>query len=144
MRSYKFGGRRSSGQLIGQLMADELPTEWTGGIIIPVPPRRASVRKRGYDAVGDLARRIGDWMGMPVERHLRSTGRHEQKSLSYEQRLENVSGRFVCVGGARISKSPVVLIDDVFTTGATLSECARLLKSAGARQVYCLSFAMEL
>jgi predicted amidophosphoribosyltransferase len=81
---------------------------------------------------------------MPVERHLRSTGRHEQKSLSYEQRLKNVSGRFVCAGSKRLTRSPVVLIDDVFTTGATLSECARLLRTSGGRQVFCLSFAMEL
>ena len=111
---------------------------------MPVPPRKTSVRKRGYDAVGDLADHIGDSLGMPVERHLVSTGHHEQKSLSYEQRLKNVSGRFVRAGNASIAASLVVLIDDVFTTGATLCECARLLKTAGAGQVFCLSFAMEL
>ena len=81
---------------------------------------------------------------MPVERRLRSVGRHEQKALSYEGRLKNVSGRFALIGRSSISAVPVVLVDDVFTTGATLSECARLLKTAGAREVFCLSFAMEL
>ncbi len=81
---------------------------------------------------------------MPVERRLQSVGRHEQKALSYEGRLKNVSGKFRFIGPSTISRTPVVLVDDVFTTGATLSECARQLKTAGAREVFCLSFAMEL
>ncbi|MCK4515445.1 MAG: ComF family protein [Spirochaetaceae bacterium] len=144
IRAYKFNGRRSLRRLIAQLMAQELPASWRGGEIVPVPPRRRSLRRRGYDAVGELAHHIGCVSGMPVERRLRSVGRHEQKALSYEGRLKNVSGRFALIGRSSISAVPVVLVDDVFTTGATLSECARLLKTAGAREVFCLSFAMEL
>ncbi len=144
IRAYKFNGRRSLRRLIAQLMARELPLSWRAGEIVPVPPRRSSLRKRGYDAVGELAHCIGSVCGMPVKRRLRSVGRYEQKALSYEGRLKNVSGRFVLIGQSLISAVPVVLVDDVFTTGATLSECARLLKTAGAREVFCLSFAMEL
>lgn len=144
IRAYKFKGRRSLRGLIAQLMAQELPFSWRAGEIVPVPPSHTSVRKRGYDAVGELARRIGRVCGMPVERRLQSVGRHEQKALSYEGRLKNVSGRFTLIEPFTISRAPVVLVDDVFTTGATLSECARQLKTAGAREVFCLSFAMEL
>jgi len=144
IRGYKFNGRRSLGSVIAQLMSQELPLNWQRGVIVPVPPRRKSVRKRGYDAVGELARGIGDACGIPVVRRLKSVGRHEQKALSYEGRLENVAGRFRLIGPCSLGTGPVVLVDDVFTTGATLCECARLLKTAGAREVFCLSFAMEL
>jgi len=144
MRAYKFNGKRSLRQLIVELMEQEVPVSWLGGEIVPVPPRRRSVRRRGYDAVGELALGIGARCELPVERRLRSVGRHEQKALSYEGRLHNVAGRFKLVGRAPVSRSPAILIDDVFTTGATLCECARLLKAAGARTVFCLTFAMEL
>jgi predicted amidophosphoribosyltransferase len=75
---------------------------------------------------------------------LRNTGRHEQKALSYEGRLKNVAGRFKLIEPPPGTMLPVVLVDDVFTTGATLCECARLLKQTGAGEVFCLSFAMEL
>ncbi|MEE8440779.1 MAG: phosphoribosyltransferase family protein [Spirochaetia bacterium] len=113
-------------------------------MLVPVPSRRKSIRKRGYDAVGELTVGIARVCGMPVESPLRTVGRNEQKALSYEGRLKNVAGRFKLTIPCSISKATVVLIDDVFTTGATLSECSRLLKTAGAQEVFCLSFAMEL
>ena len=143
LHGYKFGRRHESGHILARLMSQEVPKQWRTGLIVPVPPRPGSVRRRGYDAVGDLAALIAAQLGMEMQCLLRRTGRAEQKALSYEQRLLNVRGRFAIRGG-RPPADVVVLVDDVFTTGATICECARLLKSSGVRVVYGLSFAMEL
>ncbi len=63
--------------------------------------------------------------------------------MNYQERLENMRGRIGYRGEAR-GIADCILIDDVFTTGATLSECARILKERGARQVDCLSLALDL
>jgi predicted amidophosphoribosyltransferase len=66
-----------------------------------------------------------------------------QKSLQYEQRLRNIRGTLTVRRGARKLPSRVVLIDDIFTTGATVEECARVLKNRGVDKVYALTLAID-
>ncbi len=84
-----------------------------------------------------LARRLGKRIGLPVLPLLRRTegGRH-QIGLSYAQRIENVRGKFKPHWAWRLCNARVLLVDDVKTTGATLHECARMLRAAGAVEVY--------
>ncbi|MCS7266094.1 MAG: phosphoribosyltransferase family protein, partial [Armatimonadetes bacterium] len=64
-----------------------------------------------------------------------------QALLGEKERWENVKGAFEVTKKQIVKGSVVVIIDDVMTTGATLNECAKVLKSAGAKEVYCLTFA---
>lgn len=111
-------------------------------LILPIPLHPKRERRRGYNQSALLARHIGEAVGLPVNgRALRRT-RHTrpQVTLNPQERLENVQGAFEAdsehVGGRH-----VLLIDDVFTTGATMSAAAAALQAAGAATVsgYCLA-----
>lgn len=102
---------------------------------VTMPDRRR--RERGIDHGRMLCEEVGRLSGLPVRQLLRRTGRiHTQRGLGREARLRNLSGTFECK--ERLS-TPVLLIDDVMTTGATVSACAEVLMAAGAPCVYALT-----
>ncbi|MDD5606052.1 MAG: hypothetical protein PHR51_01880 [Patescibacteria group bacterium] len=98
-------------------------------MIVPVPLHPRRLVMRGYNQAELLASYLGD-----VHNVLKRTRRTlSQTGLSRARRVANVASAFVCV---RPVASEIVLVDDVATTGATLNECAKVLKDAGARRVW--------
>ena len=114
--------------------------------IIPVPVRPFKRWRRGYNPAELIARQFCRKTGQRLENDwLKATrGRRSQTGLSRKERFKNVEGAF----GARTVRLPargdILLIDDVCTTGATLEECAKALKAAGARRIFALTLAREL
>ena len=117
----------------------------TPPVLVPVPLHRARMVRRSTNQAGELARALARlsayrheprWLVRP--RHTRS-----QVGLGRKARIRNVAGAFKVPDAARpdLQGRRVVLVDDVFTTGATLAACARALKRGGARDVDCLTFA---
>jgi ComF family protein len=108
--------------------------------IVPAPLHAAWQRVRGYNHAGRLVRVVGAALGIPVRtdllRRVRAT--RPQVGLDGEKRRNNLAGAFRANSKA-VDGLTVLLIDDVSTTGATLRECAKTLKLAGARVVYGLS-----
>lgn len=112
--------------------------------LVAVPLDAARRRQRGYNQAELLARELGRRVGLPLLadacRRVRTTA--PQTGLTRAQRMENVRGAF---GPGRraglLAESDVLLVDDVLTTGATLSACARALRQAGARRVSALTVA---
>lgn len=125
-------------KLIGTANAGSAP----GTVIVPVPARRASVRSRGWDQMRLICRYLRQRYRLPSEFLLHRTGGSAQKSLNYAQRMQNLSGRITCSRTAEKGGRKVLLIDDVYTTGATLNECARTLQSAGFEEISALTLAM--
>ena len=113
-----------------------------GAVLVPVPARKAAVRTRGWDQMRLICRHLRRRYQLPSEFLLRRTGGSAQKSLNYTQRMQNLSGRITCSRAAGNSAPRVLLIDDVFTTGATLNECARVLQKAGFTEIYAFTLAM--
>jgi ComF family protein len=111
---------------------------------VPVPLARARERERGFNQATLLAERVGERVGVRVRpgwlARLRATA--SQSDLSAAERRANVAGAFVAAPA--VAGRYVVVIDDVLTTGATLGECARALRSAGARHVGVLAVARVL
>jgi competence protein ComFC len=105
--------------------------------VVPVPLHRSRLRKRGFNQAELLARGLAERMKAPVSDTLevvRST--RDQVELSAAQRRANVSGAYRATGPLR---GKILLVDDVFTTGATMGACATTLLGAGAEEVHALS-----
>ena len=98
--------------------------------------------RRGYDQSQLLARAVGKELGIPVRRLLKKQ-RHTpaQSRLTTEERRANVLGAYRFAGKQSVAGKRILLIDDVFTTGATAEECARVLLTAGAKSVSCAAVA---
>jgi len=108
-------------------------------LITCVPRARKSANIYGYNQAEKLARLVSVYSGIKFERVLKSAGNpEEQKTLGKDERFINVQGKFIIDKKADISGKNIIIIDDVATTGATLSECASVLKEAGAVRIYAL------
>lgn len=106
-------------------------------LIVPVPLYPTKQREREFNQAERLARRLSAATGIPLDRRLlrRLRPTLTQTALTRPERLENVRGAFIARRGRHLNGERVVLVDDVFTTGATTSACAAALKAAGAGDV---------
>ena len=141
----KYKSERVAAWPLADLMAEYLernPASVDALVPTPLHPRR--LRSRGYNQSALLAREIGNRLNRPVREDLlirvRNT-RPQVETQSQQERRDNVVGSFECRADA--SGLTLLLIDDVATTGSTLSECATALKSAGAARAYALTLARE-
>lgn len=132
---YKDGGERRLVPLIGALMTARV-AEWAGwaDVIVPVPPRPASISTRGFDHMRAVARDVAANTHLPVHALLEARNTADQRRLGREDRFANATGRYVVRSGATVSQR-ILLLDDVFTTGATIEACAAALIEAGAAEV---------
>jgi competence protein ComFC len=142
---YKFKGRARLGRLFADGMSQSLAIPEKAGLIVPVPSRGKSRAKRGFAPVELLAQQLARATGIDFRVCLARKEGVSQKSLDYEERLANLAGQIAMrSNAARLDGLTVILIDDIFTTGATMHECAAALKAAGAAAVYALTIAMEM
>ena len=141
LRRFKFMGKTSYARRMGRLIADCVRENGKGGYDsvtwVPISARR--MRKRGYCQAKLLAKEVAKALDIKCVRLLRKR-RHTppQSTLSgLAARKANISGAFCAVNKSRIAGMSILLIDDVITTGATLSECTRMLLMLGAHNVSC-------
>lgn len=117
-------------------------------VICPVPMHPRRLRSRGYNPAALLADRLGQELGAGVYRNLLRRTRHTpcQMELARKERLINVKGSFAIDDkkAAKVDGRRLLVIDDVLTTGATVNECARVLKKNGAGHVVVLTIARTL
>lgn len=143
IQSFKYGHRLTLSTYFGQRLAEQA-RDLVADLIIPLPLHPERLRERGFNQALELARPVGAVLGRPVEATLcqRTRNTPAQAELPWKARAKNIRHAFHCttdLKGARI-----ILIDDVMTTGASLDECARTLKSHGAVEVMLLVVARTL
>lgn len=111
--------------------------------ITPVPLHKKRLLERGFNQSELLALKISEYFGCSVEKDViaRSRLTASQVSLDGVGRKENMRDAFLAVDISKILNQKIILIDDVFTTGATMEACARVLKNVGAREVLGLALA---
>ena len=112
-------------------------------VVVPVPLDPSRLRQRGYNQAELVAQPLAKRLQVPLRAHLlmRTRPRPQRLKLTRRERWQTVRGAFVMAGGARVDKLRVLLVDDVFTTGATLDACARTLRRAGASRILGLTVA---
>jgi competence protein ComFC len=107
-----------------------------------IPCSKSAVKKRGFNQCEVIARILGDKLDIPVYKDiLKAKKTKEQKTLTKEERYENIIGAFKVKTDKNIKNRKIILIDDVITTGATLLECEKILKENGAKEINILTVA---
>lgn len=137
---FKFKGQRSLAIPLSELLLAFATTHrLTEGIdvVVPVPLHPVRQRERGFNQSLLLSQRCAQPFRRPLlpRALLRTKPTASQTQLPRAERLTNVRGAFRCPRPRQVEEQRILLIDDVLTTGATVSECARTLKEAGATKV---------
>jgi ComF family protein len=138
---YKFRSRLRLAPVLAGFYARALRAGFPGAVLVPAPANPQAVRRRGWDPVERICRVLERRYGFTCRRALARRAGPPQKLLGYEERLRNLRGTILL---RRRPPPEPVLLDDVFTTGATASECARLLRLGGASRVRVLTLAIDV
>jgi ComF family protein len=139
---FKYAGMRPLAPRLSRLMDRALPIEDRYDLIVPVPLHWHRRWRRGFNQAELLAREISKHRRIPILNALRrSRATSNQAGLTSAGRRRNISGAFQSREGMDLQGKKILLIDDVFTTGATAGACALALKRAGASSVSLLTLA---
>jgi competence protein ComFC len=141
VRRFKLDGEAAAGSLLARAMAAALRAQlggpWRRALLVPVPLHARRRRERGFDQALWLAQRIGRRLGLAVlpAALLRVRVTLPQGDPRVTSREQNVAGVFAVRRRRALQGRRLILVDDVFTSGATLRACAALLRAAGASEV---------
>lgn len=148
----KYDRRTYMAPVAARILYDALTSIAAGGeecpwlaadVIIPVPVSRERLKERGFNQMQKIGKHLSKMTGIRLEDCVLVREKHTkaQRALSAAERKINMKGAFRTgiKGAERIKNKRVLLIDDIYTTGATASECGAALKGAGAEKVYFLS-----
>jgi ComF family protein len=143
LHAFKFSGRRALAAPLGDLLAELRPPLGAPDLLVPVPLHPRRERERGFNQAQLLARRVGQAWQKPVRSDVlaRTVATRPQSELTAAARRANVRDAFVLHRPELVAGRHVVLVDDIFTTGSTVSACARRLKGGGASVVGVLTVA---
>lgn len=141
--AFKYRGKFALAKPLARLMIQALPAEIDADVIMPVPLHPARLRAREYNQSLLFSDQIGRHLGRPVlpTTLVRTLATDPQTTLSRQERLRNLRNAFAVREPETVEGRRILLVDDVFTTGTTLNECAKVLEKAGAASVYALTLA---
>jgi ComF family protein len=145
VRGFKYNRRLAAGASLAHWLARETPPEWLSGIdlIAPVPLHPRRLLKRGFNQAVLLFKTLAQKNNIPLAYNLltRLRNTRPQVDLSPQERKSNVAGAFGVLKPGQALRRKVLVVDDVYTTGATVSECSLALKLADADEVRVLTLA---
>jgi ComF family protein len=143
IHQFKYRPCRALGRPLGDWMASQIRMVNEVDLIIPVPLHRSRLRQRGFNQALLLASEINRFCHAPLsfDNLYRARPTRPQVELTGNERLKNVAGAFKVHRPEELQGKRIILIDDVFTTGATLRECASVLRKAGTIEVTALTLA---
>ena len=140
---FKYEGRKEYAEFYGKEMAKQFGEqlkEWKVDAIVPVPMHIEKVKKRGYNQAFLIAKVLGKELNIPVRDEIvtRVRATSPQKQLNGKERQNNLKNAFK-IGKNDVKLNTVVVVDDIYTTGATMDAVTECLKRAGVGKVYCIS-----
>lgn len=149
IHSLKYRNNEVVADPLAQIMADAFVgtrLARSTDILVPVPIHSSRMLQRGFNQSEVLARILASHINKPIEAKVlrKSRKTKHQVDLPHDERSINVRGSFDVINAEKISNKRVLLIDDVFTTGSTLNEAARVLLDAGAAEVRAYTLARSI
>lgn len=153
--AYKDGGERRCDKLLAGLLLQTIRAQspqkggeslglapvhddWAAwaDTLVAIPSRPEAIRSRGFDHMRRVAALVSEWSGLPLVSPLvHAHAVEDQRALGAEKRMENLSGSFSLAEGANVAYAKVLLVDDVLTTGATVSAASEALLFGGASEI---------
>lgn len=140
---FKNNGAKYLAKKFAKILYDKYVTlNWDVDLVCPVPSHITSIKKRGYNHAAEIAKEFCSFTGKVYsDILLKNKQTPQQKDLGREARLKNLVDTFEIIDKWLVKNRTILVIDDVFTTGSTLSACAKVLKNAGAKNIYGLTLA---
>ena len=146
LHALKYYNKFQVGKFLGGLIANQVGEQvktWNADMIIPVPLHSLKKAERGYNQSELICKGISKVLSIPTKPNVLKRSRYtlSQTTMTLEERKENVHKAFV-MKKKSVTGKRIIIVDDVLTTGATITECGRVLKENGAEEVYALSVAI--
>ena len=144
VRQLKFDNKKFYASTLSNFIASEyVKLNKDFDIIIPVPIHKDREKRRGYNQATLLCTSLKEKLKLNVDENVLTKERatRSQAYLSREEREKNLEDAFKVVDRKLVKGKTILLVDDVFTTGTTINECAKTLRSAGAKEVHSLTLA---
>ena len=118
---------------------------WENGFLVPVPLDKKKLKIRGYNQSEELAKELSKILKLPLisDNLIKIKSTKSQMELPKREREKNLENAFVIKNPAELAGKKIFLVDDVYTSGYTMQECARSLRAAGAKEVWGICLARE-
>lgn len=118
---------------------------WENSVLLPIPLDKKKLKHRGYNQAEELAKEMATRINIPVitDTLVKIKATPAQMKLSKEDRQVNLKDAFFIKHPEKIKNKRIFLVDDVYTTGSTIQECAHVLRTSGAKQVFGIVIARE-
>lgn len=143
IKSLKFEVKRQSARPIARLMAELIP-DGDDIVLCPLPTASARIRARGFDHTKLITKYFAEYSGLEKKEYLGRKSNVRQLGSTRSQRLEQMENEFYVRPGQQVAGKNILLVDDVVTTGASLSAAAKTLKKSGAKRVTAIVFAQKI
>lgn len=138
--AFKFSNKPWLAKCLAREMLPFLPQDYE--VLVPVPLHWTRLRERGYNQSLLLAKELSKLSGIPCQEYLvRTKVTKHQAELSRQERKNNLQQAFTLQAKTKGTQEKIILVDDIFTTGATVLSCAQVLHQAGAKKVSSITLA---
>lgn len=145
IHALKYENERRLAPVLARKLIDKLPPEETFDFVTWVPLHRSKKTTRGYNQSEIIAKEIAVTKGLPAKKIIKKTRKTlDQNKLAMPKRQTNISDAFKLYGSMNISGKKILIIDDVYTTGATVNECCKTIRDGGAARIGVLTLARAL
>lgn len=140
MYAFKYNNRREYAKYYASVIAKEFKDvifSWNCEVLVPVPLHRSKLIKRGYNQAEILAKRLSEQLLIPMDNKIliRTRNTAPLKELNEKERITNLKSAFQ-TDEIKLKYKRIILVDDIYTTGSTIDECAWTLLRNGAEEVY--------
>lgn len=140
---FKYHNQRNYAKFFGEVIASRYGYQirhWNPDVIIPIPLYRIKYYQRGFNQAELVAKELGNILQIPVDTKslVRNRKTKPMKELNDEERTKNLQNAFNLTADI-VKYKKVLLLDDIYTTGATMDACSKVLLEAGVEEIYCAS-----